>query len=258
MKQFSGTIISNTPLCDGYFEMEFSWEKGVQPPEPGQFFTVRTADSSVPLLRRPFAFSAFNENSRTASFVYQKRGPGTGLLAAKGGNDVIDLLGPLGKPFVLPEKNQTALLVAGGIGIGPVLFLGTRIRNANIPAILVFGCRTAANVPASAAFSALNPQVCTDDGSRGFKGTALDYCSTLSKTIVPSTVLYACGPHPMLKGCHAFARDRGIVCHVSVEQIMACGVGACMGCVVKVNHEPGFARACAEGPVFDSSEIVWE
>lgn len=258
MKQFSGTIISNESLCDGYFEMEFSWDAMDDQPEPGRFFTVRTSDSTVPLLRRPFAFSAFDKNRGTASFVYQKRGPGTGLLAAKGKNDAIDVIGPLGKPFILPQKNQKALLVAGGIGIGPVLFLGTTLKNAGIPATLVFGCRTAANVPASAAFSALQPQICTDDGSIGFKGTAIDYCVTLSKTIAPSTILYACGPHPMLKRCHDFALDNGIVCHVSVEQIMACGVGACMGCVVKVNHEPGFARACVDGPVFDSKAIVWE
>jgi dihydroorotate dehydrogenase electron transfer subunit len=258
MKQFSGTIISNASICDGYFEMDFSWDAGAGQPEPGQFFTVRSSDSSVPLLRRPFAFSAFDKKRGIAAFIYQKRGLGTEYLAAKGKNDTIDIIGPLGKPFPLPQKNQTPLLVAGGIGLGPVIFLGTALNNAGLRSTLVFGCRTAANVPASAAFSLLQPHLCTDDGTRGFKGTAIDYCSTLVKTIDSSTLLYACGPHPMLKSCHAFARDKGIVCHVSVEQIMACGVGACMGCVVKVNHEPGFARACVEGPVFDSRELSWE
>lgn len=258
MKQFNGTIVSNAPLCDGYYEMEFSWDSATGHPEPGQFFTVRTSDSSVPLLRRPFAFSAFDKKRTTASMIYQKRGSGTGLLAAKGTNDTIDLIGPLGKPFPLPQKNQEALLVAGGIGLGPVLFLATALKNAGLPFTLVFGCRTAANIPVSAGFAALLPHLCTDDGSRGFKGTTTDYLSALSKITGPATVLYACGPHPMLKTCHAFAYEKGIVCHVSIEQIMACGVGACMGCVVKVNHEPGFARACAEGPVFDSREIAWE
>lgn len=258
MKQFSGTIIRNTPLTADFFDMEFTWDTTVGPPEPGQFFTVRTSDSTVPLLRRPFAFSAFDKTSATASTMYRKRGAGTGLLTAKEKNDTINLIGPLGKPFPLPQNGRKALLVAGGIGLGPIFFLATALKNAAIPYTFVFGCRTVKNVPVAAGFSALEPHLCTDDGSTGFKGTAIDYCAALTKTIDTATVLYACGPQPMLKGCHDFARNKGIVCHVSVEQIMACGVGACMGCVVKVNHEPGFARACAEGPVFDSREIAWE
>jgi dihydroorotate dehydrogenase electron transfer subunit len=258
MKQFSGRIISNTPLCADYYEMAFSWDAGAGLPLPGQFFTARASDSSVPLLRRPFAFSAFDKNRSIASMIYQKRGQGTAYLAAKGKNDAIDIIGPLGKPFSLPQEGRNALLVAGGIGLGPVLFLGAALKEGNIRTTLVFGCRTASGIPAADGFAALHPAICTDDGSSGFKGTTVGFLDTLSKTIDASTVLYACGPLPMLKSCHAFAYGKGIVCFISVEQIMACGVGACMGCAVKVHHEPGFARACLEGPVFDSREIAWE
>jgi dihydroorotate dehydrogenase electron transfer subunit len=258
MKQFTGTIISNEPLCADLFEMKFLWNAGADLPEPGRFFTVRTSDSSVPLLRRPFAFSAFDKKKLSASMIYQKRGPGTGLLTAKGKNDRLDIIGPLGKPFPLPQKGQKALLVAGGIGLGPVLFLAATLARAGIPYTLIFGCRTAAGIPDSAGFSALRPHVCTDDGSSGFKGTTTDYLAGFSKAVDASTLVYACGPRAMLKGCHGFARAQGLVCYVSVEQIMACGVGACMGCAVKVNREPGFARACVEGPVFDSNDINWD
>jgi dihydroorotate dehydrogenase electron transfer subunit len=171
----------------------------------------------------------------------------------------MDIIGPLGKPFPFPHAGQNALLVAGGIGLGPILFFASALIGAGIPCTMVFGCRSKENLPASAAFSALQPLICTDDGSAGFRGTAIDYChDALSGAVDGRTAVYACGPHAMLKGCHEFARARGAVCHVSVEQIMACGVGACMGCAVRVNHAPGFVRACMEGPVFDSREIAWE
>jgi dihydroorotate dehydrogenase electron transfer subunit len=256
MKQFNGTIIRNTPLCADFFEMEFSWDAGAPEPGPGQFFTVRTSDSTVPLLRRPFAFSAFDKSRSTASMMYLKRGVGTGLLTAKEKGDEISIIGPLGKPFPFPQKGENALLVAGGVGLGPIFFLATVLIKAAIPCTVVFGCRSKVNIPVSAGFTALRPYLCTDDGSAGFKGTTADYLSTMAGTVDAATLVFACGPHPMLKACHAFAIDRGAVCYVSVEQVMACGVGACMGCVVKVKQ--GFARACVEGPVFDSKELSWE
>jgi len=258
MKQFSAPVIANRPVCDGFYELSFAWEQSAPQPAPGQFFTVRTSDTTVPLLRRPFAFSAFDPDGGKASMIYQKRGMGTGLLTALEKGDRLDVIGPLGKPFPLLQSGHKALLVAGGIGIGPVLFLGAALAAANTRQTLIFGCRSQANVPAVPVFESLGAHLCTDDGSRGFKGTVVDYLRSAAVTVDTDTVLYACGPHPMLKGCHEFAREQNIRCLVSVEQIMACGVGACMGCVVKVNRESGYARACVDGPVFSSSDINWE
>jgi len=257
MKQFIGTILRNQTLSAGCYELEFTWDKTAGSPLPGQFFTVRISEDTVPLLRRPMAFSAFDEKKGTASMIFQKRGRGTALLAAKQKGDNLDIIGPLGTPFPMPAKGCTALLVAGGIGLGPLLFLAARLRDAGTPAAFVFGCRTKSLVPASAAFSGLLPAICTDDGSAGFKGTAGDYLKSIESTVDNGTAVYACGPLPLLKACHEFAGRGGCECFVSIEQVMACGVGACMGCAVR-SAEGGYKRACTEGPVFKSKDLQWK
>jgi len=254
MKQFPGKILGNQSLSADFFELEFTWDKTAGLPLPGQFFTIRISDNTVPLLRRPFAFSAFDEKKGTASMIIQKRGRGTEILASKQKSDNLDIIGPLGKPFPMPAKGRKALLVAGGIGLGPILFLASQLPEAE----LIFGCRKKSFIPASEIFAGLKPDVvvCTDDGSAGFKGTAGDYLKSIANTINSDTTIYACGPLPMLQACHEFSARRGCECFVSVEQVMACGVGACMGCSVKT-AEGGFKRACTEGPAFNSKELQW-
>jgi dihydroorotate dehydrogenase electron transfer subunit len=257
MKQFRGKILGNQTLSTDYYELEFTWDKTAGSPLPGQFFTIRISEDTVPLLRRPFAFSAFDGNKKTASMIFQKRGRGTELLAAKNKDDALDIIGPLGNPFPMPAKGRTALLVAGGIGIGPLLFLAVKLQEAGCSVTFIFGCRTKSLVPSSPAFAAFSPRICTDDGSAGFMGTAGDYLKSITQSVGSDTIVYACGPLPMLKTCHEFAARRGCECFVSVEQIMACGVGACMGCAIKA-VDGGYKRACTEGPVFKSKDLKWE
>jgi dihydroorotate dehydrogenase electron transfer subunit len=256
MKQFLATILSNHSICSDFFEMTFSWDASVPAPLPGQFFTVRISRDTVPLLRRPFAFSAFDAAAATASMIYQKRGRGTEILTGKKKGDPLDVLGPLGKSFSLPNRGKKALLVAGGIGLGPVMFLANDIRSQGGDVSMVFGCRNAALIPAIDTFYNLSPIICTDDGSSGFKGTTGDYLKSIESSITAQTFVYACGPMPMLKACHDITLRCGCGCFVSVEQVMACGVGACMGCAIRI-ASGGYKRACIEGPVFDSREIQW-
>ena len=256
MKQFSAAILGSYPLSTGYFECEFTWDKAAPSPEPGQFFTVRASDDTVPLLRRPFAFSAFDGKEGTVSMIFQKRGRGTCLLSAKQKGDRLDVIGPLGKPFPMPDRGEKTLLVAGGIGIGPIIFLAQTLRKEKIPVIMVFGCRTASLLPSGGSFAASEAVICTDDGSRGFKGTAGDYLKSIERSVGSGTIIYACGPQPMLKTCHSIAVRQGCECFVSVEQVMACGVGACMGCAVK-SAAGGYKRACTDGPVFNSKDLQW-
>lgn len=255
MKQFSATIIKNNKLCKDFFQLDFSWES--EKPEAGQFLTIRICDCTVPLLRRPFAFSAFNDRLNTASIIFQRKGKGTDLLAAKTKEEKIDVIGPLGNSFPLPEKNQKPILIAGGIGLGPILFLSKTLQDLNISSKFIFGCRNKLLIPQSDAFSSQDPIICTDDGSAGFHGTVSDYLSSKQPAIGSDSVFYSCGPHPMLKACHQIAQKISSPSWVSVEQVMACGVGACMGCAVKVKQSPGYARACKEGPVFSGYDMVW-
>ena len=257
MKQSLSTVIKNEPISENFFLLEFSWDPSAAP-LPGNFLTIRVSRDSVPLLRRPFAFSGFNPSNQSASIIYQRKGRGTELLSAKKAGDIIDVIGPLGNGFILPEQNKKAILVAGGVGLGPILFLSETMKNKNICSEFIFGCRNRDFVPNYDHFHNQNPIICTDDGSIGFTGTTGSYLNTHETMIQSNTVLYCCGPAPMLKACHQISETKNIPCFVSVEHIMACGVGACMGCVVKIHKEPGYARSCKEGPVFQSSDLVWD
>lgn len=255
MKQLQSRILSNSRISTDFYEMVFSWDSKAGSPLPGQFLTIRVSEDSVPLLRRPFAFSGYDEKNGTASIVYQKRGRATQILTGKQPGEELDLIGPLGRPFPIPEQNEKLFLVAGGVGLGPVLFLAQFLKNQGKQVTFVFGCRTESFVPRMSCFQSAQPVVCTDDGSAGFRGTSVEYLVQKQK-VDSGSVLYGCGPEPMLKALTDLARKNDTRVWVSVEQVMACGVGACMGCVVKTKS--GFQRACKEGPVFSGRDIIWE
>ncbi|MBF0244509.1 MAG: dihydroorotate dehydrogenase electron transfer subunit [Planctomycetes bacterium] len=255
MKQQKAQILSHQPISDDYHQMSFSLAAGDSNPLPGQFFTLRVSEEVAPLLRRPFAFSGYDAAKGRASFIYQRRGRATALLAARREGEIIDVIAPLGRAFPWPAQGAPCTLVGGGIGLGPLLFLARELLVKANPLRLVLGYRSAAHIPERSIFEGLEVDFCTDDGSEGFRGNAV--ACFASRAAQAGEVIYACGPEPMLAGCSRLAEERGAPCWVSVEQVMACGVGACMGCVVKVRREPGYARACSEGPVFDSREIVW-
>lgn len=248
MKQFISKVISNKNIAEDYYEMEFQWD--VEAPLPGQFFTIRVSGQTAPLLRRPFAFSGFKENR--GAMIYQIRGEGTRILQEKEPGDSLDIAGPFGNAFSEAEKN---IIIAGGIGVGPMLFWAQRLKEKKNPVKLIFGCRNSALVPRCESFNQVEPVICTDDGSEGFKGNVTEYLTTLPAEEIKQSRLYSCGPHPMLKACHTFALEKKLDCFVSMEEIMACGVGACNGCIVETTN--GYVRVCKEGAIFNSKDIIW-
>ena len=260
MKQFIARIVSHAPVSDCFFELTFDWGRSAGVPRPGQFCTLRVSPYTAPLLRRPFAFSSYDEKAGTASIAYKKRGPATELLAGKAPGDSIDIIGPLGNDFatLTPPDISRNYLVAGGTGFGPIRFLASAFSQTAQGCVLVLGCRTKSQLPRFTALPSARAIVCTDDGSEGIKGTPLTYLESLAPDPGGKAAVYCCGPLPLLRACHRWAETRGYPCFVAMEQTMACGVGACMGCAVKVNDAAsGYARACTEGPVFDSRRMVW-
>jgi dihydroorotate dehydrogenase electron transfer subunit len=147
--------------------------------------------------------------------------------------------------------------VAGGTGFGPVFFWNRFLQQQKISAVMVLGSASKTGIPVFKGDEDETIVLCTEDGSRGFRGTVVDYLRTLPEHEFRETTLYCCGPWGMLKACNDLALEHGIVCFVSMEQIMACGVGACMGCAVKVSGDQSFARVCSEGPIFNSRTIAW-
>ncbi|OQY35244.1 MAG: hypothetical protein B6241_01735 [Spirochaetaceae bacterium 4572_59] len=257
MKNFGSSILNQKEIAIGYREMTISWPQSLEAPLPGQFLTVKVTENPAPLLRRPFALSGFDREKNTASLIYQLRGPATRLMATLEINSSIEVLSPLGNNFTLPEKDETPLLVAGGIGLGPVLYLARELDKNGFSPRLVVGGRTESFLPDLSNLKNGSIHYCSDDGSAGFRGTAVDYLKSLDWKELPSARLYSCGPQGMLNACHNLALEKNIPSEVSMEQMMACGVGACMGCAIEVIGPEQYARVCKEGPVFDSRRIKW-
>jgi dihydroorotate dehydrogenase electron transfer subunit len=255
VKQFEARIIDNRPIAPSWRELILSWDEGAGVPTPGQFLTLRVSPYSDPLLRRPFAFSGFastiNETLR-ASIIYQIRGKGTHLLSELAPGGSVDAIGPLGKGFPLPEADEESILAGGGIGLGPLLYFAKALAAAGRKNVLVLGVRSASLLP-SIELPA-GAILCTDDGSSGFRGTPVDW---ISRNVSGKAHIYGCGSAPMLASLSRLAGEKSWKASLSAEQWMACGVGACMGCALPKSDGAGYMRACADGPVFDSTEINW-
>ena len=257
MKNFTSSIISQTEIAIGYREMIFSWPEELEQPLPGQFLTIKATENPAPLLRRPFALSGFHREKNRASIIYQVRGPATRLLSELANGKTIEVLSPLGNAFSIPREGTTPLLVAGGIGLGPILYFARYLDQKGYAPRLVFGCRSKEYIPRIPALTSGKIHFCTDDGSQGFQGTSVDFLKSMNWEEFRSPTIYSCGPHPMLKACHDLAEEKGIPSETAMEQMMACGVGACMGCAIEVTGPEKYARVCKEGPVFDSRRIKW-
>ena len=289
MRQFDAAVTVNRDISPSWKVLGFSWPGDLAPPRPGQFFTFRPAaiepgDSG--LLRRPLAFAAFATGEAYA--LYQVRGAGTRALAAAREGSSLNIIGALGNVFPAPAETERPVLLGGGIGIGPLLFLHAALRGGGAgraAPLLALGFRSASFVPdfgqalradggpenspplgraglLRLAESLAEATIATDDGSRGYRGTVLQAADAATDaepkgTAAASPHWYACGPGPMLSAIAAAAKTRGIAAHVSVEQWMACGVGACHGCVLPAAGG-GYVRACADGPVFSSETLSWK
>lgn len=246
-------VLENRNLGSDYFELVFRLPKAASVPEPGQFLTLRCGEGTSPLLRRPFAQASYRDNA--ASVIIEKRGSGTAWLAQRRPGDTLSVLGPLGRGFTLPSRGPV-YLAAGGIGLGPMLYTRSVIKELNLQVILAAGFRDKSRI-ISALPETDDILICTDDGSRGFAGTVTAGLESLPGGLVPGATLLACGPHPMLKACHELAMRYNLRCQVSMEEIMACGMGACAGCVIPGREQGTYLRVCKDGPVFDSGELAW-
>lgn len=260
MKQFESKVSSISKVAEGYYQLDFTWPIDTIP-KAGQFLTIRTTELSSPLLRRPFALSAYKSDTQSASIIFQVIGEGTKLLCNRKEGDTLDILAPLGNSFHEAvshedQKKDRHYIVAGGIGTGPMLYLAEELKKAGKSPQLIIGCRNESLVPFSSLNDEIDTVICTDDGSYGFQGNVVQYMESV-KDIDHRAVIYACGPEPMLKGCHNFSEAKNISLYVSLEQMMACGVGACMGCTCEKSDGKSYARVCKDGPVFTSGEVKW-
>jgi len=214
---------------------------------PGQFVNVRVSATLDPLLRRPLSIAEVVDGE--VRLLVQIRGKGTRLLSTKRPGDTLSLLGPLGNGF--PVVDKEVIGVAGGVGIAPFAWVMRQLPSARVLA----GFRSRSFLPPLDWFDQERILVATEDGSVGVRGTVLDVLKGMD---LGDRVLFACGPHRMLGALAAYL-DRtfpSIEAYFSTESMMACGFGACKGCVIP-KQQGGYALCCSDGPVFAWRDIVW-
>lgn len=254
-RYFKAEIRANRPLNKNHNLLSLANLEPMQEPLPGQFYMLQVSRGMDPLLKR--AFSLFRRTPAGIQILYRIKGKGTSILSGMKEGATVDLLGPLGNGYPLPSDDQSPLVIAGGIGIASVFSLVERIsKNARV----FYGARIEQELFMTDELRKLYKElvVCTDDGSCGIKGTVVDVLDEFvrGRDGLHQPVIYACGPNVMLREIAKTAAAHAIKAYVSLEEHMACGIGACLGCVVKTKS--GYLRVCKEGPVFDSAEIVWQ
>jgi len=256
-------LASREGLGGAYFLLTFRHPETAREARPGQFVMMKAGLSAEPPLRRPFSILATDPERETFSLFVKAVGPGSGALCAMAPGDEALCLGPLGRPFTAPPAGTEALLVAGGYGVAPFRFLGEELRGAGRPARLFYGGRAAADLPLLDRLRAGGLAVVpvTEDGSLGERGLVTAPLEAHLDAAPGPARLYACGPEAMMHAVARIAAARGLPAEVSLDPWMGCGVGTCLGCVVRVQG-PDDARwryrcACTEGPVFDAGEVVW-
>ncbi len=209
------------------------------------------------ILRRPISIASYDAEKGTIRIIYEIRGEGTQILAGLKAGDMIDILGPLGNGYTLPEPEHTCVVVGGGIGVPPLLAIAERF-GAKATAILGFRSAQAAILEEDFQQSGANTILCTDDGTLGRKGFVTAALEELLASDRPDCI-FACGPMIMLKKVSEIATAHSIPCQVSLEERMACGVGACLGCACKIRRggEEVYLHVCKDGPVFSGEEVVF-
>ena len=220
---------------------------------PGQFINIKVNDTFIPLLRRPF--SVYHVDGERMEIIFNAVGMGTTILSHKRPGDMLDVLGPLGGCYGTAGDFETAVLVAGGLGVAPMPLLTQTLRRLSKPIITFLGARTGNQIVSTHLEQVRRS---SDDGTAEFHGTVVDQLrSTLDKQSLRKPKIFGCGPNAMLRSLAQLANEYDIPCEVSMESAMACGIGICQGCPLEVsNGEKKYALICREGPVFDTRKIL--
>lgn len=253
-------IIDHTEIAPEQWRMRLHAPDIAREARPGQFCMIQVADRYDPFLRRPMCFETIEGD--TLSILYKVEGEGTRLLASKRVGDCVSVQGPLGKGFPIDPGFDRHIIVSGGIGVATFPGLAQALTTAcGKPPEVVLAARTKDLLLCEDNFRALGCPVhlATDDGSAGDRAYAADMLARLEPG--PGTRVYACGPMIMMETTSRVALEAGADCLVSLEAFMACGDGACLGCVVEANVEregERMVRVCLDGPVFDTKLINWK
>ena len=266
MKQHTGEVLSHRKLGEEYHSLTMVAPDIAEAARPGQFVNLRPPPDRAFILRRPFSICRVNRGSgwaATIEVIFDIRGPGTAALAALRPHDPIDVIGPVGRGFVVPKARHACLLVGGGVGATPLFFLGEELRGAGKRVDVLCGASRVSRLVNTLDLKRLGAvtEFTTEDGSMGQRGIVTDLLSGMIERC-GSEVIYACGPRPMLAAVTAIAVEHRIPVQVALEEQMACGIGICMSCVAPIYNREGTGlanvRTCLEGPVFNGARVAWD
>lgn len=267
----TGEVLGHKKYGEHYHSLTIVAPEIGEKVRPGQFVNIRCGEGRANILRRPFSVYRVHKRGGWAStieIVFDVKGPGTKYLSTLRGHAIVDLIGPLGRGFALPKRRAHCLLVGGGIGAAPLFFLADELRNAGHRVDVILGARSSGLLLNQIDARRLS-SVCrmtTEDGSAGDIGRVTDILvETMDKC--GTEVIYACGPHPMLEAVSRIASEHKVPIQVAVEELMGCGYGVCMTCVMPIKQrirsggtereEIVYARSCTEGPIFNGASIAW-
>lgn len=239
-------------LCGGWAKIEVDAPQIAASCRPGQFVEIKTWGGAEPLLRRPLGVAGASGGS--ISLLLKAVGKGTALISSVSPGDEMEIIGPLGNGFEKPARNKSVWLVAGGTGIAPFLYMMDAWRDCELR--LFYGARSAADCGAVSLLPD-GTTLATESGDAGAAGLITEALGAeLSDCDRAPDMIFACGPIAMMRHVSGLAAEVGVPCMVSLEAMMGCGFGACLGCAVKGVDKP-YHHVCSEGPVFDSARIAW-
>lgn len=248
-------IVSNERLHANYGLLKLKPAEGLLPEIlPGQFCQVEIKNSKNTFLRRPISVNYVDYKANQLWLLVRKAGAGTSALIDASEGDKVNLVYPMGNGFSVPvDKSRRLLLIGGGVGVAPLLYFGEVLKNAGVDVIFLLGARSKDDLLELGEFYKRgNVYLSTEDGSEGEKG----FVTTHSVLSEKWDSISCCGPMPMMKAVARYAVENGIDCEVSLENVMACGVGACL-CCVEDTADHGNVCVCKEGPVFNIKRLKW-
>lgn len=251
-------LVRKEMLIEGIYKFSVKAPEIASTARAGQFLEIKVSETGEPFLRRPISIYNIDKEAGEVEFIFQVKGRGTELLADRKIGDLIDIMGPLGFGTFKVQEYKNVAIIGGGIGTYPLYELVKELKEkANLNVYLGFRDKSLVTCEKEFEEIGLNKLVITtDDGSYKEKGYAIDF---MKKDIQEHSVdmIFACGPLPMLKAVRAYAIENNIPCQISLEERMGCGIGACLGCAVKVisGVEPRYGHVCKEGPVFNAADV---
>ncbi len=252
-------VLKNTEIKEKLFKMTIESKAVIERALAGQFIYIRGNDQLAPLLRRPISICQINKEEGTFDIIYQVKKQGTEILSYKKKGDIVNFMGPIGSSFDMNTKYNNIIVIGGGIGIFPLLCLVNQSPAERKSAYL--GFKDKKSIVLKKDFSEVSHlKIATDDGSVGYKGFITNLLEADIKEDKPD-IIYACGPLSMIEKVVSIAKANNILCQVSMEQRMACGVGACLGCAIKIKDvEKGwvYKHVCKNGPVFWGDEVIFD